>query len=67
MKKPTHTILIIVLIKNILRTFEAEILNLFKVTVHLERRFQFSVCNPVNTHRAPTNQYINGKLMELSK
>ena len=39
----------------------------FKVTVHLERCFQFFVCNLVNTHRLPTNLYINGKLMKLSR
>ena len=38
-----------------------------KVTVHLERCPQFSVCNFVNTHRAPTNFSINGKLTKLSK
>ena len=26
----------------------------FKVTVHTERRFEFSVCNFVNMHRTPT-------------
>ena len=26
-----------------------------KITVHLERCFQFSLCNFVNTHRTPTN------------
>ena len=41
--------------------------NTIKVTVHLERCFQFSVCNSVNTHRTATNLYINGKLMQLSK
>ena len=40
--------------------------NDIKVTVHLERCFQFSVCNSVNTHPLPTNLYINGKLMKLS-
>ena len=38
-----------------------------KVTVHLERCFKFPVCNSVNTHPIPTNLYINGKLMKLSK
>ena len=37
-----------------------------KVTVHLERCFQFFVCNSANTHRIPTNLYINEKLMKLS-
>ena len=36
-----------------------------KVTVHIERCFQFSVCEVVNTHRTPTNN-INRKLMKLS-
>ena len=40
---------------------------MIKVTVHLERCFQFFVCNFVNTHRLPTNLYINGKLMKLSR
>ena len=40
---------------------------MIKVTVHLERSFQFFVCNFVNTHRLPTNLYINGKLMKLSR
>ena len=39
----------------------------FKVIVHLERCFQFFVCNCVNMHRLPTNLYINGKLMKLSR
>ena len=34
-----------------------------KLTVHLERCLQFSICNSVNTHRTPTNLSINGKLM----
>ena len=38
-----------------------------KVTIHLERCFQFSVCNSVNTHRIPPHLYINGKLMKLYK
>ena len=29
-------------------------INFLKVTIHLERCFQFSVCNFVNTHRTPT-------------
>ena len=29
-----------------------------KVNVHLERCFQFSICNSVNTHRTPTT-YIS--------
>ena len=40
---------------------------LFKVTVHLERCFQFFVCSFVNTHRLPTNLYINEKLMKLPR
>ena len=41
--------------------------NFLKVAVHLEQCFQFSVCNSVNTHPIPTNVYVNGKLMKLSK
>ena len=40
---------------------------IIKVTVHLERCFQFSVCNFVNTQRLPTNLYIDEKLMKLSR
>ena len=36
-----------------------ERLILFKVTVHLERCFQFSVYNSVNTHRIPTKLQIS--------
>ena len=43
------------------------VLFLLKVTVHLERCFQFFECNFVNTHRLPTNLHINGKLMKLSR
>ena len=42
-------------------------ISFFKVTVQLERCFQFFTCNFVNTHRLPTNLFINGKLMKLSR
>ena len=38
-----------------------------KVTVHLEWCFQFFICNFVNMHRLPTNLYIDGKLVKLSR
>ena len=37
----------------------------FKVTVHLERCFQFSVCNSVNMHQTPTKPIYQWKAYEI--